>query len=297
VRSPSTAGRLCAVRAEQITEPLALHGEGPCWLARTGELAWVDMLAGRVLATSLARGTTQSIEIPSPVAAIVRPRAAGGIVVTTETGVVLLDEYDAPTPLCEILDEQGIRMNDGACDPQGRLWCGSMAYSVRPGAGSLYRVEPDGSFATALTGVTISNGLGWSADGATVFYIDSTTYGIDTFAFDGAAGELGERRRFAEIDPSLGMPDGLAIDAEGGIWVALWDGGAVRRYTAAGVLDAVVPLPCGRVTACAFGGDDLSQLFITTSRLDLPAGVDPAGGALFRCEPGVRGQPVHEFAG
>jgi sugar lactone lactonase YvrE len=297
VRSPSTTGRLCAVRAEQITEPLAVHGEGPCWLARTGELAWVDMFAGRVLATSLASGTTQVIDIPSPVAAIVRPRASGGLVVATETGVVLLDEYDAPTPLCEILDEPGIRMNDGGCDPQGRFWCGSMAYDSRAGAGSLYRVEGDGTVATALAGVTVSNGLAWSNDGATAFYVDSMAEGIDRFAFDGDSGELGERRRFAEIEESLGLPDGIAIDAEGGVWVALWDGGAVRRYAPDGTLDAVVPLPVGRVTACAFGGDDLAQLFITTSRVDLPPGADPAGGSLFRCEPGVRGQAVLEFAG
>jgi sugar lactone lactonase YvrE len=285
------------VRAEQITEPLALHGEGPCWLARSGELAWVDMLAGRVLATSPAQKTTRVIDIPSTVATIVRPRAAGGLVVATETGVVLLDESDEPTFLCEVLDEQGVRLNDGGCDPQGRFWCGSMAYNARAGAGSLYRVEADGSVETALAGVTISNGLAWSADGSTAFYVDSTTHAIDTFAFDGARGSLGERRRFAEVEESLGMPDGIAIDAEGGVWVALWDGGAVRRYAPDGTLDAVVPLPCGRVTACAFGGDDLSDLFITTSRIELPPGADPSAGALFRCVPGVRGQAVLEFAG
>jgi sugar lactone lactonase YvrE len=260
-------------------------------------MAWVDMLAGRVLATSLTSAVTRVVEIPGPVAAIVRPRAAGGLVVATETGVAVLDDDDVPTILCEIVDEPGIRMNDGGCDPQGRFWCGTMAYDVRDGAGSLYRVEADGSYAKALAGVTISNGLGWSPDGATAFYVDSMARGIDRFAFDGSGGELGERRRFAEVESSLGLPDGIAVDAEGGVWVALWDGGAVRRYAPDGSLDAVVALPCGRVTACAFGGDDLSQLFITTSRLELPDGVDPAGGSLFRCEPGVRGQTVLEFAG
>ena len=297
MRSPSTAGRLCVVQAEQITEPLALHGEGPCWLARSGELAWVDMLAGRVLATSLASGTTRAIDIPGPVAAIVRPRAAAGSWSPPRPGVVLLDENDEATILCEVFDDPDIRMNDGGCDPQGRFWCGTMAYDVRDGAGSLYRVEPDGSFATALAGVTISNGLAWSDDGSTAFYVDSMAHGIDSFAFDGASGELGERRRFAEVEASLGLPDGIAVDAEGGVWVALWEGGAVRRYAPDGTLDAVVSLPCGRVTACAFGGDDLAELFITTSRLELPDGVDPAGGSVFRCEPGVRGQPVLEFAG
>ena len=165
------------------------------------------------------------------------------------------------------------------------------------GAGSLYRVEPDGSFATALAGVTISNGLGWSADGATAFYVDSTSHAHRHL-------RVRRRERRARRAAALrrdrgepGLPDGITIDSEGGVWVALWDGGGVRRYAPDGTLDAVVPLPCGRVTACAFGGDDLSQLFITTSRLELPDGVDPSGGSLFRCEPGVRGQAVLEFAG
>ncbi len=122
-------------------------------------------------------------------------------------------------------------------------------------------------------------------------------HGVDTFAYDPASGELTDRRRFADVDASLGLPDGIAVDAEGGVWVALWDGGEVRRYAPDGKLDAVVPLPCGRVTACAFGGDNLEDLFITTSRLELPDGVDPSGGALFRCETGVCGQAPLEFAG
>ena len=285
------------VRAEQITEPLALHGEGPCWLAGSGEVAWVDMLAGRVLVTSIAGGTTRAITIPSRVAAMVRPRASGGLVVAGETGVLLLDGNDEATVLCEVIDDPAIRMNEGSCDPQGRFWIGTMAWDATPDAGKLFRIDPDGSFATALEPVTISNGLGWSADGSTAFYIDSLAHGIDTFAFDGTTGDLGERRRFADVAENLGLPDGLAVDAEGGVWVALWDGGQVRRYGPDGALDAVVPLPCGRVTACSFGGDDLSQLYITTSRLELADGVDPDGGALFVCEPGVRGQAVLEFAG
>ena len=297
MRSPSTSGRLFAVLAEQITEPLALHGEGPCWLESSGELAWVDMLAGRVLATSAATGETRVIDVPGPVAALVRPRVTGGLVVATETGVVLLDEHDQATLLCEILHEPGIRMNDGGCDPQGRFWCGSMAYDLSPGAASLYRVETDGTVTEQLTGVTISNGLGWSPDGQTAFYVDSMAFGIDAFAFDGASGTLSGRRRFADVGGSPTLPDGLAVDAEGGVWVALWDGGAVHRYAPDGALDAVVPLPCGRVTACAFGGAGLGELFITTSRLDLPDGVDPDAGSLFRCVPGVRGQAVLPFAG
>jgi sugar lactone lactonase YvrE len=285
------------VRAEQITRPLATHGEGPCWLARTREVAWVDMLDGRMLATGLADGATRAIDVPGPVAALVRPRSAGGYVVGVERGVALMDDDGEADMLCEPIRDGGVRMNDGGCDPQGRLWCGSMAYDARPGAGSLYRVDPDGSVEAVLDGVTISNGIGWTPDGATAFYVDTATGQIDAFAFDGVEGSLGDRRCFAAIPAASGQPDGLAVDAEGGVWVALWEGGAVHRYAPDGSLDAVVPLPCSLVTACAFGGDDLSELYITTSRLDLPEGAERAAGALFLCEPGVRGQPVLEFAG
>ena len=160
---------------EQITEPLAYHGEGPCWLEASGEVAWVDMLAGRILATSLAHGTTRVIDVPGPVAAIVRPRTRGGLVVAGETGVWVLDEADSPTLLCEVEHGENVRLNEGACDAQGRFWCGSMRYEFTPGAATLYRVEADGSVEVALADVTISNGLGWSVDGATAFYADSTT--------------------------------------------------------------------------------------------------------------------------
>ncbi len=284
------------MQVEQITEPLAYHGEGPCWLAGSGEVAWVDMLAGRILATSLASGTTRVIDVPGPVAAMVRPRAGGGLVVAGETGVWLLDENDAPTLLCEVEHTPNVRLNEGSCDAQGRFWIGSMHYEFTPGAAKLYRVDPDGSVEVALPEVTISNGLGWSTDGEIAFYADSTV-GVDVFEFDGVNGVLSDRQRFADIDPSLGMPDGLAVDAEGGVWVALWDGAAVFRLSPEGKLDDVVALPCGRVTACSFGGENLDELFITTSRLDVPEGTEPQAGSLFRCLPGVRGQAVNTFAG
>jgi sugar lactone lactonase YvrE len=185
-------------------------------------------------------------------------------------------------------------MNEGGCDPDGRFYCGSMAYALTPGAASLYRLDPDGSVTTVLGDLTISNGLEWSPDGRLAYYVDSATGRIDVMDYDGDRG-LTHRRPFATVD--AGSPDGLTVDSEGGIWVAIWGGHAVHRFTPEGALSEVVELPVTQVTACTFGGADLDELFITTSREGLPASEEPVAGSLFRVRPGVTGLPVRRFAG
>jgi sugar lactone lactonase YvrE len=187
-------------------------------------------------------------------------------------------------------------MNEGGCDPDGRFYCGSMAYDQRPGAGALYRLDPDGSVRVVLENVTISNGLEWSPDGSRAYYNDTPTQRIDVLDYDGGSGLTG-RRPFATVPVEAGGPDGLTVDEEGGVWVALYGGGAVRRYTPEGVLDEVIEVPAKQVTACTFGGSGLNQLFITTSREGLGNGEDPLAGSLFRAAVGVAGLPVREFAG
>jgi sugar lactone lactonase YvrE len=147
---------------------------------------------------------------------------------------------------------------------------------------------------TVLTGVTISNGLDWSPDGSRAYYADTAARRVDVFDYDRESG-LSGRRAFVVTDPY--RPDGLTVDAEGGVWIALSNGSAVRRYSAAGVLDGVVEVPAQKVTACAFGGDALDQLFITTSQQKVEPGTDPLAGALLRAIPGVKGRPVREFGG
>lgn len=159
-----------------------------------------------------------------------------------------------------------VRMNDGACDPQGRFWAGTMAHDESPGAGVLYRLELDGRCTTVRAALTSSNGIGWSPDGTAMYLSDSGTGTIERFDFDGAIGDIVGRRVIVEIAEPGVAPDGLTVDAEGGIWVALWDGGAVRCYTSEGSLVATVPVPVDRPTSCAFGGPDLTTLFITTAR-------------------------------
>ena len=215
----------------------------------------------------------------------------------TENRFLLLGrDLTEETALPPVFTDPLLRMNDGGCDPQGRFYCGTMAYAETPGAGTLYRLDPDGGVSVTLRDVTISNGLQWNRVGDTVFYADTPTGRVDSFDFDPASGAFTERRTFTEISGG-GYPDGMAIDEEDGIWVALWGGSAVHRYDRAGRLDLVVDLPVSNVTACAFGGPELRTLFITTSRQGLDPGDQPEAGAVFRYEAGVRGAPQHAFAG
>ena len=281
------------MRAEQVTDPVTYHGEGPVWSPSWGGLRWVDMLAGDVLSLA-ADGSVQRRSV-SGVVAVVRPRRGGGAVFGIERGFALEDADGTLTRLPPLWDDESVRMNEGGCDPDGRFYCGSMAYDQRPGAASLYRLDPDGSTTPVLEGVTVSNGLEWSPDGSRAYYDDTATHRVDVFDYDPVRGLHG-RRPFAEI-PDGGLPDGLTVDADGGLWVALADRGEVWHLTPDGVHDEVVEVPVGMVTACTFGGPDLDQLFITTSRENVPPGEDPLAGSLFRADVGVRGLPVREFAG
>jgi sugar lactone lactonase YvrE len=280
------------VRAEQVTDPVAYHGEGPVWSERWGGLRWVDMLAGDIL--SLGPDSTVGRRHVAEIVAAVRPRREGGAVLGIERGFALEDADGEVTPLDPLWSSDPVRMNEGGCDPDGRFYCGSMAYDQEPGAASLYRLDPDRSVRVVLDGLTVANGLEWSPDGSRAYFNDTATYRITVFDYDTDAGLTGARS-FAETGDF--RPDGLTVDAEGGVWVALSNGSAVRRYTPQGVLDEVIEVPARKVTACTFGGTALDELFITTSREGLERGDDPLAGSLFRAGPGVSGLPVREFAG
>jgi sugar lactone lactonase YvrE len=176
-----------------------------------------------------------------------------------------------------------------------------MAFDVSPNAAALYRIDPDLSVTRMLSGVTLSNGLDWTLDNRQMYYIDSSTQAVDVFEFDLERGVLGTRRRVVSIPADEGLPDGMTVDADGGIWVALHGSGTVRRYFPDGHLDRVVRVPSARlVTCCAFGGRDLEDLYITTMTYGLSSeelAEQPLAGSLFRCRPGVRGRLPHHFAG
>jgi sugar lactone lactonase YvrE len=252
------------------------------------------MLAGDVL--SLAAGGAINRRHVGSVAAALRPRCQGGAVIGVERGFALEEPDGTLTHLSELWTDDQVRMNEGGCDPDGRFYCGSMAYDQQPGAGALYRLDPDGSVHVVLENVTVSNGLDWSPDGSRAYYNDTATHRIDVFDYDGEAGLTG-RRLFVDLSAEAKSPDGLTVDGQGGVWVALFNSGVVRRYTPDGVLDEVIEVPAKKVTACTFGGPVLDQLFITTSRENLEPGEDPLAGSLFRATVGVAGMPVREFAG
>ena len=278
---------------EQVTGPVAYHGEGPVWHPGWGGLRFVDMLAGDVLHLA-ADGSVERRHVAS-VAAAVRPRRGGGAVIGVERGFALEDPDGTVTVLPPLWSDPGVRMNEGSCDPDGRFYCGSMAYDQSPGAASVYRLDPDGSVQVVLEQVTVSNGLEWSPDGSRAYYNDTATLAISVLDYEDGAG-LTNRRMFAEL-PDGGRPDGLTVDAEGGVWTAVANGGAVYRYSVEGVLEEKLAVPARKVTACTFGGEHLDQLFITTSQENIDTRDDPLAGSLFRADVGIAGLPVRLFAG
>jgi len=284
--------------AERLTDSITFHGEGPFWDAEGDRLLFVDMLAGAVVSRDAA-GRIARHAVPSSVAAVVRRRASGGFVVATERDLLAADDdLVGFAPIATGLVGDGVRLNEGGCDPLGAFLIGSMAYGGTPAGGSLQRVAPDGSVTPVLDGVTVSNGLQFSTDGRAAFYIDSPTGRIDRFDVDPATGAWSGRRTHVEIEDTPGGPDGLAIDVDGGLWVALYGGGAVRHYDAAGALVDEIAVPgATKVTACAFGEADLRTLYITTSREDLADDEEPLAGSLYAIRTDVAGAPPLAFAG
>jgi sugar lactone lactonase YvrE len=284
---------------------VALHardelGEGPFWDERTGELLRVDIARGRIHAWSPATGALATREITGEVSAVVPRAHAPGWVLAAGHRLLLHDGDDELTLAVAELDRPANRFNDCKCDPQGRLWAGTMSKQRAPGTAALYRLAPGGELERVIAATTISNGLGWSPDGERMYFVDSMTQRVDVLDFDGASGQVADRRPLVEVDPCDGLPDGLAVDAEGGIWVCLFGGGALRRYGPDGTLHAAIPLPVTNPTSPAFGGPGLRTLYVTSARHRLSLGqlaVEPLAGAVLALDPGVRGLPGNRYAG
>ena len=286
---------------ELVVDAHAEVGEGPVWHAPQAVLIWVDITRNLVHRYKPSTGQNGTIDVGQPVGAAVA-RASGGLVLALRDGFGALDPTTGEVQIIAAVeaDIPGNRMNDGAVDSAGRFWAGTMDFDERPGAGALYRLETDHQVVKILGDLTISNGIGWSLDDRTMYFIDSGSRQVTAFDYDAPTGAIANPRQLVAIPPQVGVLDGLAVDAEGYVWVALWGGWAVHRYTPSGALDRVVELPTALVSSCAFGGPDLADLYITTATRDLSPGEradQPQAGGLFRCRPGVTGLPSHSFLG
>ena len=289
-----------------LPEPTALHrhdaliGEGPVWDPRIGKVVWVDISSQQVFTTDPSDGSTSMRALDKAVG-VVLPRATGGYVAALQDGFYALPSEGDPE-LIELVEASNpaTRFNDGEIDPQGRFWAGTMDWNAEPGQGSLYRLDQGGTVTRMLEGVTISNGLGWSPDGTSMYYVDTPTLRIDMFDFDPVSGDIDNRREFTTVRVGGGRPDGLTVDSEGAVWVATWPGFGVHRYLPDGSLDAIIPLPVSNVSSIELGGPDLRDAFITTAWELLSEeehAAQPLAGSLFHTRVDVPGKARVPFAG
>jgi len=272
-------------------------GEGPVWSVADQRLYWVDIVGREVQRVALDGSEHQVWATPEKVGSAV-PARDGSMILALRNGLGRLDLQSGQVESVLTLEEDkpGQRFNDGKCDPQGRFWFGSMHDLETDPVGALYRYDATDSCTQMLTGITTSNGLGWSPDGATFYYTDSIARQISAFDFR-EDGSISDRRVFAQ-DPGHYVPDGLTVDAEGFVWSAKWDGGQLVRYAPDGRVDRVVAMPVRRPTSCAFAGVNLGTLVVTSAAWGLselsPDGLD---GAVFLLDVGVSGLPSTDFAG
>ena len=275
-------------------------GEAPVWHPSDQRLYWVDILRPAVYRFDPESGVNEICELKKLVSAVL-PTTDGGIMVATLDGIEKLD-FDTGdlTPFCH--PESGLsenRLNDAKVGPGGAIWVGSMRMDAAKPSGGLYRVDSDGGSSQKESGITVSNGLGWSPDNSTFFFIDTVPGHI--YAYDSApgTGSLSNRRVFAKVEADDGRPDGMTVDQEGGVWCALWDGWGIRRYKPDGEFDFAIELPVPRPTSLCFGGPDNDTLFITSARTRLPATTlseAPLSGGVFACKPGFQGLAPNLFA-
>jgi sugar lactone lactonase YvrE len=275
-------------------------GEGPVWDPDRGLLWWVDILAGHVHSIDPSTGARTRFDAGDPVGAV-GLTSAGGLVLALVDGFALAgaDGQDLTRVPGFIIDRNAIRFNDGKPDPWGNFCAGTMAWSENGNPpGSLYRLSPDGAVCELFGAVGLSNGLDWTDDRRLFYYADSTSGRVDLFDTDPDTGTLGARRPFVTVPEADGIPDGLTLDAEGCVWLAVWGAGELRRFTPDGRLDTVVRLPARQVTSAAFGGPGLGTLYITCAWDGLsPAdrADQPHAGDIFACTPGVPGRPPYLF--
>jgi sugar lactone lactonase YvrE len=284
-----------------VLDARATLGEGPVWDERAGVLYFVDIEAPALFRFDPASGAVKRWDLPARIGCLALEQAGSGAVLALATGFARIDFATGAlaaiaNPLAGRADH---RFNDGACDPRGRFWAGSMHVSSRQPSGVIYSLEAGGRTRAVFEGFSVPNGLAWSPDGAR-FYLNDSPRAMFVAEFDAASGRVGAPFVFADVSAAPGFPDGTAVDAEGFLWSARWDGRGLARFAPDGRLDRFVDLPVSRPTSCAFGGRGLAQLYVTSARKGLDAATlarEPLAGAVFVLEPGVAGLPARRWAG
>jgi sugar lactone lactonase YvrE len=285
------------VTAEVAVQRRSDLGEGSLWDADLQRLLWVDIAQHRLLIHDPATGADVEFDVDEEIGTVVVSKNGKPVLALRDRVASLDPSSGTVTHLVSVgPTREGLRCNDGKCDPRGRLWVGTMGPA---GSAALYCVDTDLSVKQKLDGVTISNGLAWNRAGTRFYYVDTPTQRVDVFDYDVGRGEIANRRTVIEFPKEQGAPDGMTIDDQDRLWVALWGGGAVVRVDPeSGRALEQVSVPARNVTSCAFGGPELDQLFITTAR----AGTDasalealPDTGSLFRASVSARGVPAHRF--
>lgn len=275
-----------------------------CWNDDSGELAWVDVHRGRLYVapvTHAGLGRVEVHDVGGPLTTVFPlPDPADGWLVGHGQGLAALDRSGALRELAtpERQRPAHTRVNDGACDADGRLWLGSMEYAGAPDCGCLYRVDLDGCLTAVLAPTTISNGIAWSPDGSTMYFVDSGAGTVTAFDYD--AGELRHPRVVVRVDDDHGVPDGMCVDDDGCLWIAIWDAGEVRRHAPDGSLLARVQTPTQRPSCCTFGGPDRDVLYITSARVGLTEtelSFQAHAGCLLAVDVGTTGPGAHPYRG
>ena len=296
-----TEGAGAQTAAVVCTTEQTLLGEGARWDARRGELLRVDILAGRVYRDQVDGDgdlvPVRDYQVPGTVGAVTPIEGDDGWLLAAGRGFVYLRPDGSQRTLAEVAPP-GTRMNDGACDPQGRFWAGTLADDHHAGGGALYRLDRNGRTELMLSGLTIPNGLGWSPDGSTMYLVDSGPRVVHAFAFDPDRGRISRGRVLVTVAEEIGAPDGMTVDSAGDLWVAIYGGGRVHRYSPDGALRQTVTVPATQSTSCAFAGPGLSWLFVTTATegwSDEQRRAEPAAGLLYRCVTTATGLPAAPF--
>jgi len=300
--SSKRKGKVRMEPVQVVLDAKVMLGEGPSWESDGKRLYWVDIVGKQLHVYDPETDSDEAFDIGQMIGAVV-PRKSGGVVLALQNG---FHTYDFETKQLTLIGdpEEGIsntRFNDGKCDAAGRFWAGTMSMDGTPGLGSLYCLDTDGSIRKAFGNVTCSNGIAWNPDNTVMYYIDSPTRQVVAYDFELATGSLSNPRVAVQLSEDDGVPDGMTSDEEGMLWVAVWGGWRVSRYNpATGEQLAKVDVPAEQSSSCAFAGEGLDVLYITSARTGISEeglAAQPLAGGLFRVKTDVKGAPTYAYGG